>query len=255
MVVETAIKHLLLARGIRNPTRGIKVDRPKGEGLVLNSEEVKTLLGKARAVGHGFYPHWCLALFTGMRNGELYALRTSDVDLVSGIIHVNKQFTPKDGVHGTKTGLNRTIPIANELRPLLESTLLESLIKKGGYEQCLWKWEHSSIKKERVRFVWKDLLLPRSRQWTKGRQAPCLRQFCRSLGLPEIKFHDLRATFITNMLASRVALNKVMAIVGHRRTETTDRYNRLAEVGITGSTDCLTLCRSDEVQAGQNSAE
>ena len=57
--------------------------------------------------------------------------------------------------------------------------------------------------------------------------------------MPEIKFHDLRATFITNMLAKGVALNVVMSIVGHRRIATTDIYNRLAGVGVKGSTNKL----------------
>ena len=41
------------------------------------------------------------------------------------------------------------------------------------------------------------------------------------------------------MLASGVALNVVMSIVGHRRIATTDVYNRLAGVGVKGSTNKL----------------
>jgi len=66
-----------------------------------------------------------------------------------------------------------------------------------------------------------------------------LRDFCRGIGISEVKFHDLRATFITNMLSKGVALNVVMSIVGHRRIATTDVYNRLAGVGVKGSTDKL----------------
>ena len=52
-----------------------------------------------------------------------------------------------------------------------------------------------------------------------------------------MKFHDLRATFITNMLSKGAALNVVMSIVGHRRIATADIYNRLAGVGVKGSTN------------------
>ena len=61
--------------------------------------------------------------------------------------------------------------------------------------------------------------------------------FSRGSFLPEVKFHDLRATFITNMLSKGVALNVVMSIIGHRKIATTDVYNRLAGVRVKGSTD------------------
>ena len=70
-------------------------------------------------------------------------------------------------------------------------------------------------------------------------QSEILRDFCRGSYIPEVKFHDLRATFITNMLSKGVALNVVMSIVGHRKIATTDVYNRLAGVGVKGSTDKL----------------
>jgi len=44
---------------------------------------------------------------------------------------------------------------------------------------------------------------------------------------------------ITNMLAQGVPLVKVMAIVGHKKMETTDVYLRLAGVDIKGATEAL----------------
>ena len=217
----------------RNPARGIKVTIPAPKQKVLTSEEADKLLREGKFCNHRFYPHWAVALFTGMRNGEIYALRVSDVDLEAGIIHVTKQFTSKDGLHETKTNLSRVVPIANELRPLLKW-----LMSEGGYKETLWKWKNES-KQERELFVWDNLLLPRVPEWRQGEQSSFLRDFCRGINIPEIKFHDLRATFITNMLAKGVALNVVMSIVGHRRIATTDIYNRLAGVGVKGSTNKL----------------
>ena len=82
----------------RNPARGIKVTIPAPKQKVLTSEEADKLLREGKLCNHRFYPHWAVALFTGMRNGEIYALRVSDVDLEAGIIHVTKQFTSKDGL-------------------------------------------------------------------------------------------------------------------------------------------------------------
>jgi site-specific recombinase XerD len=82
-------------------------------------------------------------------------------------------------------------------------------------------------------------VLPQLREWSNGEQAKIIRDFCASLKITSIKFHDLRATFITNMLAQGVPLVKVMAIVGRRKMETTDIYLRLAGIDIKGSTDAL----------------
>ena len=217
----------------RNPAAGIQVRVPAPTQKVLTSKEADTLLREAQACNHRFYPHWAVALFTGMRNGEIYALKVSDVDLDSGIIHVNRQFTSKDGLHETKTNLSRVVSIADELRPLLKW-----LIAKGGYSETLWKWKDEA-KSEKMSFVGDNLLLPRVREWRKGQQSEYLRDFCQGIGIPEIKFHDLRATFITNMLSKGVALNIVMSLVGHKRIATTDVYNRLAGVGVKGSTNSL----------------
>ena len=217
----------------KNPVRGITITLPSPKQKVLTAQEADKLLREAKICNHRFYFHWAVALFTGMRNGEIYALRVSDVDLEAGIIHVSKQFTSKDGLHETKTNLSRVVPIADELKPLLKW-----LMFKGGYKETLWKWKDEA-KKERVSFIWDNLLLPRVREWRQGDQSRLLRDFCRGMNIPEIKFHDLRATFITNMLSKSVALNVVMSIVGHRRIATTDIYNRLAGVGVKGSTNKL----------------
>ena len=83
----------------------------------------------------------------------------------------------------------------------------------------------------------KDLVLPRSSEWKHGEQAKLTRKFCSQIGITVVKFHDLRATFITNALTQGVSLPQVMSIVGHARTSTTDEYLRLAGVNIKGTTD------------------
>ena len=228
-VFEMAIEEGVIDK---NPVRGIKITLPSPKQKVLTAPEADKLLREAKICNHRFYFHWAVALFTGMRNGEIYALRVSDVDLDAGIIHISKQFTSKDGLHETKTNLSRVVPIADELRPLLK------WLMSNGYKANLWKWKNEA-KQEKVYFAWENLLLPRIREWRQGDQSRLLRDFCKGISIPEVKFHDLRATFITNMLSKGAALNVVMSIVGHRRIATTDIYNRLAGVGVKGSTNKL----------------
>jgi len=80
-------------------------------------------------------------------------------------------------------------------------------------------------------------------------QADVLRDFCRVIGITPIRFHDLRATFITNLLAQGVQLAKVMMIVGHRKLGTTDKYLRKAGVPVQGATEALGYKTPDLVPA------
>lgn len=60
-----------------------------------------------------------------------------------------------------------------------------------------------------------EYVLPRLREWEKGSQAQVLRDFCKGIGITPIKFHYLRATFITTLPAHGDSLGLVMSIVGH----------------------------------------
>lgn len=198
----------------KNPAKGITIKVSQINQKVLTTKEVDIFLGAAKDTGHRFYPIWAFALMTGMRSGEMHALKWSDIDFESGIISITKQWTSKDGITAPKNKENRVVPISKDLHQFL----LE--LKSDGISND-------------------DHVLPQLREWSSGVQAKITRDFCDSLKITSIKFHDLRATFITNMLAQGVPLVKVMAIVGHRKMETTDIYLRLAGVDIKGSTDAL----------------
>jgi integrase len=196
----------------RNPAIGVKVQVPEVEQKVLGAEEVRVFLKEAKATNHRFYPMWAMALFTGMRSGELFALLWSDVDFESRMISVNKQWTNKDGITATKTRRSRRVPISDELLIFLKERKLKA------------EDEH---------------VLPRSREWENGEQALVTRGFCQAIGVTPVKFHDLRATFITSLLSRGETLARVMAIVGHTQIKTTNAYLRLAGVEIRGATDRL----------------
>ncbi|MDB5038085.1 MAG: hypothetical protein JWQ35_1613 [Bacteriovoracaceae bacterium] len=222
-----------------NPAKGIKVKVAEPKQKVLNSNEAEILLKNAKETKHRFYPVWAMALKTGMRSGEMYALRWSDIDFETEMISVSKQWTSKDGLHPTKSGRNRLVPVSPDLKKFLAEMKL-----KGGYEESLID---GMTKKE----VWHDdYVLPRLYEWNAGLQAQILADFCESIGITKVKFHDLRATFITNMLVQGVSLVAVMSIVGHSRMSTTDRYVRLAGVGVKGATKQLSYS-IPETQPGQ----
>lgn len=197
----------------QNPAKGLSVKTSESSKKVLTTNEVEILLSQAQIANHRFFPIWCFAVKTGMRSGEMYALNWSDIDFERSLISVTKQWTKKDGVTQTKSGDNRVVPISQDLK----SFLIE--LKKNQSNQ--------------------DNVLPHLVEWTHGEQAKVLKEFCKGIEITTVKFHDLRATFITNMLSQGVPLVKVMSIVGHKKMETTDIYLRLAGVDIKGATDSL----------------
>ena len=197
----------------RNPCLGIQVKVPEVEQKVLSNDEVGVFLREARVTNHRFYPVWTVALMTGMRSGELFALKWSDIDLEARIISVSRQWTSKNGFGPTKTQRNRVVPISDDLLKFLKEL---------------------KLKKEKNKFV-----LPQLKEWENGEQAKVTRDFCETIGVTSVKFHDLRATFITNLLSRGVSLARVMSIVGHRELKTTNGYLRKAGVEVKGATNEL----------------
>ena len=106
------------------------------------------------------------------------------------------------------------VPISNELSKFLT----ELRLRRGGES---------------------EFVLPQLVEWENGEQARITREFCASIGITEIKFHDLRATFITNLLARGEPLARVMSVVGHSQIKTTNGYLRKAGVDVQGATDRL----------------
>lgn len=227
---EMAVEEGILSR---NPAAGIKVKTPAPVKKALNVNEVETLLKSAQECNHRFFPVWAFALFSGMRSGEMFALRWSDVDFETGLIYVTKQYTSRDGLHPTKSNRHRVVPISQDFRRFLTELRL-----KGAYTGTLWRWKDEKRQEKEI-LEYNDFILPRLRDWRSGMQADVLRDFCRALGITEVKFHDLRATFITNLLAQGESLVKVQHMVGHSKMSTTDEYVRAAGIPVKGGTDKL----------------
>jgi integrase len=198
-----------------NPFNGMMIRTPETDLTVLNSAEVQKLLTEAKLVQHRFYPIWVFALMTGMRSGEMFALTWNDIDLESRLISVNKQWTSKNGICSTKTRRSRMVPISDELFHFI----VELKLQRG---------QEPSV-------------LPQLEEWRHGEQASVLRQFCDGIGITSVRFHDLRATFITNLLALGETLVRVMAIVGHSEMKTTNGYLRKAGIDVKGGTDKLSF--------------
>lgn len=183
---------------------------------ILNEAQIIKLMSEALGQSHPWYEIWGLALFTGLRSGEMRALKWSDIDFEQRMLNVTKSICQKTNkAKETKTGESRTVPLNDEALKLL------SRLKPKTFET--------------------GYALPRLMDWEKGKQAQVLRTFCESINIPSVCFHSLRACFATQLLMNGVGLNVVQVMGGWRDTATMRHYNRLAGVETKGATSSLTF--------------
>jgi integrase len=99
------------------PTEGYKTTHKEEEKMpeILTLSEIRTLLDFAKRMGHLWYPVWAVALLTGMRSGELYALEWSKVDFENKMLTVDRNWTNYQGFGPTKGRYWRAVPINDQL--------------------------------------------------------------------------------------------------------------------------------------------
>lgn len=155
-----------------------------------------------------YYTINLLATFTGMRQGELRALKRSDIG--ESFIVVNKGYT-KFGEDTTKTSETRTIPIPEELRKLL--IFVSSLTPDCEYI--------FSIKG--------------SKPIGSGKCRLSLYSAMDKIGITEserkrrnLTFHSLRHFFTTYCVTENIANAKIKSVTGHKSLEMLDRYTDLS---------------------------
>lgn len=201
---------------IRNPTPRLQFRMPVKIKPVLTSAQAKTLLEKAKQYDHEWYPIWTAALYTGMRTGELHALTWDKVDLENRTILVSCSWDKKNGFKDlTKSGEDRIVEIAEDLVFVLKELTLQNADS--------------------------PFVLPRIDSWDVGRQAEILRAYLYALGLPRIRFHDLRATWATLLLGQGVEPVKIMKMGGWSDIKTMMIYIRKAGIDIKGMTNGFSL--------------
>ena len=146
-----------------------------------------------------------LALRTGMRQGELAALRWEDVDLTgkpSITVRRSADTRTKTRVSTTKTGKERKIHVG----PRTVEVLKAHRAKQREERMAATSWTDPG------------LVFPNTKGKIRRRDSVMrsLRQFLGEAGLPtKIRFHDLRHTAGTLALQQGVPLHTVSRMLGH----------------------------------------
>jgi integrase len=214
----------------RSPTFEVALKRDEEKKPeILTLTEIQRLIQKAYESRDEWRRIWAVALLTGMRSGELFALKWNDVDWENKLININQSYNCRArNFKSTKAGYWRQVPISQDLE----------LILKEQHQETQGQ-EH---------------IFPRHWEWAKGLQAKVLRRFCYIHGLPSVKFHTLRACFATQMLRQGVEAAKVMKVCGWKELKTMQRYIRLAGIEIQGVTEGLKIFPKQNEQTREGSA-
>lgn len=200
MIDNDAITRNPIAR--IKPLKEIKNDKIRA----LSTEEVQALLTKTKVVYPDFYPLLFTALFTGMRRGELMALTWNSINWVRGKITVDKNYV--NGRLGTpKSSKTRYVDMSDELARVLKEWRLA----------C----PHSEL----------SLVFPNSEGKYQSADNMIKRRFIPSLnraGIDLIRFHDLRHTYASLLLANGAPMKYVQTQLGHASINMTmDLYTHL----------------------------
>jgi integrase len=140
-------------------------------------------------------PLFVVGYETGIRLGELLAIRWAQVDFQSGIIALE--------TGETKNGEGRAVPIlSGDMRNLLTEAKKERDTK---WPECQFVFSREGDPIKDFRATWRNA--------------------CIAAGVPDLNFHDLRRTAVRNMRRSGVPQIIRMKISGHRTDSMERRYN------------------------------
>lgn len=202
-----------------NPDDASNPPKPKPKPMkFLNQEQIKKLLKVSQETNDRYYPLYYLALVTGMREGELLALKLEDVDLEKGILNVKSNLQRIPG-GGLKIG-----------KPKTESSI--RTIKLGKDTVEVLRSQKRKLEEEKENECWQDegFVFPSS-VGTAADPSNLLKQFRKLLkdaGLPRIRFHDLRHTAASLMLNNGVDVLVASQRLGHAHPSITlDVYGHL----------------------------
>lgn len=227
-----------------NPAVGVDVPSSSRVPIrPLDANQAAALLEVVR--GRRLAPLYELALGLGLRQGELLGLRWSNVDLDKGLLRVAEQMQRLRSRETVKV-MPKTPRSERELP--LSADLVEKLRA------------HRANQDEERRLVgerWKDydLVFP-SELGTVIMARNLVRHFKAALqraGLPSsFRFHDLRHTAATLMLAAGVPLKTVSYILGHSSIQVTaDTYGYTFEEDKQRALDTLAQMLAKKAEAAQ----
>ncbi len=208
------------------------------EGNVLNPEEVRRLLEHA---GDRWKALLMMAVSTGLRQGELLGLRWGDIDWAGKQVQVRRQFSAGRFADLKTRHSRRSVGLSEDLLTQLRAWKLRC---PTGEHDLVFPHDSGSPLNHGI--------LLRSGFYPALRRAK----------LRRIRFHDLRHTFASLLIAQNVHPKRIQALMGHSTIRVTmdvyghlmhDADNEAAEkvAALIGGSKTVATTGSHDAQASQ----
>ena len=192
---------------LTNPAEGCALPRVEHQEMkTLTTVQLASFFREARE--SGVFELYYLELATGLRRGELLGLKWEDIDLERGDLRVRRQVSRINGevVEAPLKTKNayRTLPLAEDTVGVLK----EQRKKVGNSPWVFPSPNGGPISPDSVLHM--------------------LHRVLKRVGLPKVRFHDLRHTFATLALQNGVDVKTVSGMLGHFSAGfTLDTYARI----------------------------
>jgi integrase len=200
--LEQAVRDDLLPR---NVARGLELPRvERAEVQALSYEAAQAIL--QAVAGNRIGPAVLVAMTTGLRQGELLALRWQDVDTAARQISVSRslvRFGGKVAAGPTKTKSSRRVVPLTRLA-------LEALQEQKERQLFERRWAGSRWQDSGYIFT-SSIGTP----WTAGDLTKRFQRLLADAGLPRMRWHDLRHGAATLWLAQGEHPKVVQELLGH----------------------------------------
>ena len=214
--LEDAVKSGVL---FRNPINGVKIKKEEKQKNynIFTVEEQELLISSLKltdTVDLVIYT----ALSTGLRLGEILALKWTDFD--GNKLDINKQlqliYEEKDGV---KKQVKKLLPLKTKdskaILPIPQKVVKE--LQKHRLRQSEMKLRLGKAYQDEDFIFADDIGQPIDRK-RPGRK---LSKLCKDLNIPHRTFHSLRHTYCTRLFEAGVPIKTVQALMRHSNSQTT----------------------------------
>jgi integrase len=191
-----------------NPVRDVEKLRERYDATRFEfyaPEEVWALARAAASAQDGAL--FLTAAFTGLRRGELIALRWRDVDFERSSIRVSGSYA-NGKLTTPKSGKGRVVPMVPEVAEVLAK--LSQRDHSTGDDELVFRGDYG---------LYQDGSALRRRYVAAQERA----------GLRPIRFHDLRHTFGTLAIRGAESIVELQTWLGHAEVRTTMRYTHYRE--------------------------